>query len=94
MMMNWKRFLDPTIGKLLVTAFFMLVPIPLPQALASQLQAKYMPILYFPFTVTGTVGAYVSVVLIFCCFYVLSSLISHVYHKHVLADRRKGDWYG
>ncbi|MFH1257685.1 MAG: hypothetical protein ABIG96_03585 [Candidatus Micrarchaeota archaeon] len=87
--MVWKKFLKPTFGKILLTLFFMLAPIPLPPAVAATMNAKYVPIITFPFVKTSTIYAYLVIVLSAVCFYLLSCVISDLYHKHVVRDARQ-----
>jgi hypothetical protein len=84
--MNWKEFLNPTVGKILLTIFFLLVPIPLPTSYQLILSARYSPLLSIPFLLNSTSIAYFSVALIAIEFYLLASLVSNFYHKFVLKD--------
>lgn len=85
--MNWKLFLKPTIGKVLLTAFFLIVPVPFPRAVAELFHAKYAPIISIPFLNLPTAYAYFTLVLIAICFYLLSALVSNLYHRFVLVKR-------
>jgi hypothetical protein len=89
--MNWNKFLKPTTGKLLMTAFFMLLPVPFPAQIAAVNQAKYTPILFYPFFKTTSIFAYIVIVLSILCFFILACLISHLYHKYILHDLPIGD---
>ncbi|MFH0971645.1 MAG: hypothetical protein V1835_03700 [Candidatus Micrarchaeota archaeon] len=89
--MNWGKFATPTMGKLLITIFFLLVPIPLPMQVAAVNQAKYTPLLFVPFLKTSTIYAYVVILLTIVLFYILACLISHLYHKYILRDLPTGD---
>ena len=87
--MNWKRFLKPTLGKTLLFALFLLIPIPLPSTVAFFLQAKYTPILMVPFLKAPTLFAYGILILIAICFYILAALVSNLYHRYVLGDHER-----
>ncbi|MFH1751281.1 MAG: hypothetical protein ABH863_06375 [Candidatus Micrarchaeota archaeon] len=86
--MNWKSFLKPTIGKVLLTLLFLVIPIPFPRAVAELFSAKYAPILSIPFLRAPTAYAYVLLILIAICFYILAALVSNLYHRFVIGKGR------
>jgi hypothetical protein len=77
-------FLKPTLGKVLLLALFLLIPLPFPQGTRELFNAKYVPIVLLPFLKTGTIWAYFILALIALCFYILSCLVSNLYHRFVL----------
>ncbi|MEK6953602.1 MAG: hypothetical protein AABX01_01230 [Candidatus Micrarchaeota archaeon] len=82
--MNWKLFLKPTLGKVLLLALFLLIPLPFPRETTELFNAKYAPIVLLPFLKTSTIWAYVILALIALCFYILACLVSNLYHRFVL----------
>ncbi len=86
--MNWKTFLKPTLGKILLTMFFLMVPVPFPREIAELFSASYSPIIFIPFLKTTSSIAYIIITLIAICFYILASLISNLYHRFVMENSK------
>ncbi|MBI5224578.1 hypothetical protein HY989_01790 [Candidatus Micrarchaeota archaeon] len=82
--MDIKKFLRPTIGKALMTVFFIMLPVPIHSYLIETLKAKWVPIIFIPFISKNTSYAYLASFLILLLFFILSSLISNLYHRFVL----------